>query len=228
MSMHHSIRTVEQIADDRIKRWESIPANEKQARRLPVIAISRQAGSLGKAVAERLAEELGMDIYAEDLIGTIADTTHISESVVRMLDEKAVTFLDDMMAKMIGKYGLTSDEYFDALAKTIAAIDWHGNGVILGRGSAYMVHGRGDLRVRFIAPLDVRIENIMRELGLSKDEAKHHIIDTDAERSRFVHHYYRIDYDDIRHFDLVINNGSMGVSGSVEIVKAALRSRASG
>jgi cytidylate kinase len=222
---HHIPRSFEQIVEDRIKRWESVPAHEKEASRVPAVAISRQAGSLGKQAAQRLADELGMDLYADQLIGLIADTTHVSERVVRTLDEKGVTFLDDMLAKLNGRYGLVSDAYFDVLAHTIATVDWHGNAVILGRGAAYMMHGPNDLRVRFIAPVEMRVKNIARDLGMSESEAQAHLIEADAERSRFVRHYFRLDYDDIRHFDLVLNGEFVNLDDSVEIIKAALKSR---
>jgi cytidylate kinase len=225
VTTHHGPRALEELVEDRVKRWELVPAHEKEVRRLPVVAISRQAGSLGKQVAERLADELGIDLYADQLIGLIAGTTHVSERVVRTLDERGVTFFDDLMATLIGRYGLVSDAYFDVLAKIIATVDWHGNAVILGRGAAYMTHGPNDLRVRFIAPLEMRIETIVRELGLSEEDAKRHLSKIDADRSHFVHHYFRVDYDDIRHFDLVVNNESVDLEASVEIVRAALKSR---
>lgn len=225
MTTHHNVRTVEEIVEDRVKRWKRVPAREKETRRLPVVAISRQVGSLGKAVAERLANDCGMDLFADQLIGIIAETTHVNERVVRTLDEKGVTFVDDMLAVLNGRYGINSDAYFDVLAKIIATVDWHGNAVILGRGAAYMIHGRDDLRVRFVAPLEMRIARIAHELGVSEDEAKRHVRTSDADRSHFAHHYFGIDYNDVRHFDLVVNNNSVDLDASVEIVKAALKSR---
>ena len=65
----------------------------------------------------------------------------------------------------------------------------------------------------------------MNELGLSEDEARQHLINVGTDRTRFVHHYFRADYDDVSHFDLVVNNEFVDLDASVEIVKAALRSR---
>jgi len=223
--MQHKPRSLERLVEDRVKRWEAIPAHEKEARRLPVIAISRQVGALGETVAERLVGELGMDLYADRLIRVIAETTHVSERVVRTLDEKGVNFLDDMLANLNGRYGLVSDAYFDVLSRTIATVDWHGNAVIVGHGAAYMMHGRDDLRVRFIAPPRMRIENIARDLGLSESEAREHMVETDENRRHFVRHYFHLDYDDVRHFDMVLNNEFVDLDTSVAIIRAALQSR---
>lgn len=225
MSTQHSPRDLEHLVDERIKRWKRTPAHEKAMRRLPVVAISRQAGSLGGQVAHRLADELGMDLYGDELVGLIARTTHISERVVRTLDEKGVTFLDDMLGSLIVEHSLGSDAYFHVLAKIIATIDWHGNAVILGRGAAYMIHGRGDLRIRFTAPLRLRIENVMAELGLSEEGARRHLDDVEEDRARFVQHYFRVGPDEVRHFDLTVNNESVDLDCSLAIVKAALQSR---
>jgi cytidylate kinase len=225
MINNHTPRTVEQLVTDRIKRWESVPAHEREIRRAPVVAISRQPGSLGQQIARRLADELGLDLYADKLIGIIADRTHVSERVVRTLDEKGVSFLHDMLASLNRRFSLFSDEYFEVLSRTIATVDWHGNAVILGHGAAYMIHGRNDLRVRVIAPLEMRVYNVMRELGMSEDEATRHLSKVAADRSQFVRRYFRTQYDDVRHFDLVINNQFLDLDASVEILRAAWANR---
>lgn len=228
MNTHHSPRPIEKLVEDNIVRWKLNPVHEKALRRLPVVAISRQCGSLGEQVARRLAEGLGMNLYGDELIGLIAETNHVSEGVVRTLDEKGVTFMDDMLAALNEKYSMMSNAYFDVLARAVAAIDRRGNAVILGRGAAYMIHGRGDLKIRFTAPVNIRIKNTMRELNLSEDEAKQRLITIDADRARFVNHYFRVDAEDVRHFDLVVNNESLDLEASVEIVKAALRNKMRG
>jgi cytidylate kinase len=188
MHTPHEIKGIEELVDERIRRWEAVPSHEKEQRRVPVIAISREEGSLGEASASRLAQELGMDYYDDELIRSIAETAHISESVVRTLDEKGTSFVDDLFRHAVGRYGLTSDRYFDMLAKIIAAINWHGNGIIVGRGSAYLVHGPTDLTVRFVAPKLWRVDNLMRERGLTKAQALRRIREADRDRREFVWH----------------------------------------
>lgn len=222
----HTIKPIGQLVEERIRRWETVPAPEKERRRRPVIAISRETGSLGEVAAERLAAELGMDLYDDRIISEIAGSTHMSESVVRTLDERGATFVNDLFSEMIGQYGLTSDEYFNALVKTIATVAWHGNGVIVGRGAAYILQGPQDLKVRFLAPLHSRIENTMREFGIAREAARHRVLQKDADHRHFTHRYFRIDFDDLRAFDLVINNRNVDVASSVEVIKAALRGMA--
>jgi len=223
MSIVHSVKPISQLVDERIRAWEVVPAHEKEQRRRPVVAVSRETGSLGEAVARALADELGMDLYDDRIISEIAGSTHMSESVVRTLDEKGANFVNDLFAEMIGQYGLTSDEYFNSLVRSIATIAWHGNGVIVGRGAAYVIQGPRDLKVRFIAPLDTRIENTMREFGIAREAARHRVLQTDADHRHFTHRYFRMDFDELRPFDLVINNKKMDVQASVQVIKAALR-----
>jgi cytidylate kinase len=164
-----------------------------------------------------------MDLYNGEIISAIARSTHVNESMVRTLDEKGATFVNDLFAEMIGQYGLTSDEYFNALVKTIATIAWHGNSVIVGRGAAYILRNPKDLRVRFLAPLDTRIDNTMRELAITREAARHRVLKTDADYRHFTHHYFRIDFDDLGAYDLAINNRTMDLASSVEVVKATLK-----
>ena len=224
MEMRHGERKLVDIVEERIKEWNARRrVSEAQQRPMPVVAVSREAGTLGRVVAERVAAQLGYRLYAENMISMIAETAHVNESSVLALDEKGRSFVYDLLEELNTKYRFQSGNYFNALVKTIATINWHGGGVILGRGAAFIVRGKkANLVVRFTAPLEWRIAHMARELEISAAEARSRIHEIDSARRAFIRNYFSAEIDDPRHFDLVINNEFMGVEDSVAVVQAAL------
>jgi len=57
---------------------------------MPIIAITREMGSLGKDVAAGLAEELGLPLVYHEVIDQLADRMRVRKShVIRLLDGSA-------------------------------------------------------------------------------------------------------------------------------------------
>lgn len=54
-----------------------------------VITIERQYGSGGRLTGERLAEELGIHFYDEEILKMTSETSAIGEQYFRLADEKA-------------------------------------------------------------------------------------------------------------------------------------------
>jgi cytidylate kinase len=227
METRHEDPTLLEMVEENIKKWNvRNRRSEAQQRPMPVIAVSREAGTLGRVVADRVAEKLGYRLYAENMISLIAETAHVNEYSVLNIDEKGRSFVYDLLEELNTKYRFQSGNYFNALVKTIATINWQGGGVILGRGAAFILRGKkSNLVVRFTAPLEWRIEHMAQDLEISADEARSRIHELDSARRAFIRNYFSADIDDPHHFDLVINNEFMNVEDSVAVVLAALDSR---
>ncbi len=223
----HDPKSISRLVEENCKRWELANRTAEKKVHVPVIAISREAGSLGRFVARRLCDDLGMDLYGSRIIGEIAKQTDLSEKVLRTLDEKGRNYLEDMVAMFDRKSGLVSGEFIKTLVRIVGTIERHGNGVILGRGAPFILNRHRNLRVRFIAPLEMRVENIRREFKLSAADAKREIITIDANRRAFTRQYFNVPLDDVSYYDLVINNEFVDLDASVEIVKEALKRKQS-
>ncbi len=221
MRQLHRHRTLQRMVEDQIRDWATPPVGSKRPPRSPVVAISRQEGTHGEAAARALADELGMDFYDREIVHLMAETAHIRERVIRSLDERAKSFIEDLFTHLLNRYGITSDEYFDLLGRTIGAIDWHGNAVIVGRGAAHIVRRPENLTVRFVAPLEERIAILCSERGLRPRQAHDWILESDRARNAFLYRYFRTTAE-AEDFDVVIDNRYIGLEASVEILKAAV------
>jgi len=227
MNQAYPQRTLQQLVEDQVLRWYSPPSPTKKRPRSPVVAISRQEGTYGEAAARALSLELGMDFYDRAIVHLMAEKAHIRERVIRSLDERGRNFIEDLFTHLLNRYGMTSDEYFELLGKTIGAIDWHGNAVIVGRGAAHIVRRPENLTVRFVAPLQDRIAILCSEHGLSPQHAHERILAADKERKAFTHRYFPT-IAGSEHFDLVIDNRYLGLDASIEILKVAVLMKING
>ncbi len=225
MKERHDPKSIGQIINDQCAKWE---ARSRMSQELPkeeiyrpVLLFSGQAGTMAGTVAKRLSVELDMDFFDEEIIHAIAKEAHLSERVVRTMDERGWTYAEEILNRLMGKEGLSAEAYFRHLVRVIVAIGRHGNSIVMGHGAAYILRAPMNLHVRFVASPSVRVRRLSEELGISAEEAKRRVKILDQERKEFVHQYFHADIDDDRYFDLVINTGLIDADVAVRVVKDA-------
>lgn len=216
-------RSLNEMVEEQLKKWqiESMERKTIKAKPGPVITISREPGSGGSAIARRLSEELKMDLVGAQIIQKIAESADMSTKVIESLDEKEVTRRDSWLTALFKTRHLWEDTYLFHLTKVIGTFGRQGNVIIVGRGAQYILPPEDTFRLRFIAPMEVKIQNVMRDFGSSQQEAERYIIKTDSDRRAYLRKYFNADVTNPADYDVVINTGKLGIDGSVEAVKAA-------
>ena len=221
--MKTSRRSIEKIVDDQVLQWNRIKAEKKDAQSgISVITISRESGSGGTILAEKLANELAFNLFHREVIQEMAESANISTRIVETLDEKGLSMLEDSVAAMIRDRHLWPDELLRYLMKVIGTIGKHGQSVIVGRGAQFILPQDENLKVRVIAPLAVRISTVAHELNMSESEAQKMILRTDSDRRSFSRKYFYADVTDPLNYDLVINTTRMSIDAAVKSIIAAL------
>jgi cytidylate kinase len=76
--------------------------------------------------------------------------------------------------------------------------------------------------VRLLAPLEDRIRRMCNRLGMSDSTARHHIENTDRDRSEFVQQHFGRDVTDLCLYDVVVNTAGFSTEQTAEIVVTAL------
>jgi cytidylate kinase len=102
-----------------------------------------------------------------------------------------------------------------------------GNVIILGRGGAYILSDLpGALHVFLRAAESERIIAVMEREGISADEARHRVKQTDENRRAYIRQVYGHTWDLPGHYDVVLDTGRLGYDATVEAILAALPGRA--
>ena len=126
--------------------------------KLPVITISREYGSGGRAIGERVAKELGVPFYDKQLILMAAKESGLSEEYIKKTEQmKSTSFLYGLY---MGAQQLPmNDQIFLVQSKIIRKLADEGPCVIVGRCADYILREREDLLSVFVhAPVEFRAQ----------------------------------------------------------------------
>jgi len=225
MTSHDSLEALRRLIAMRIQEWR-LGESERQARPGPVVAITREPGSGAESIAETLSAELNLHSYSWEIVEQIAQDAHVSTEVVSSLDEKASSELEEWLADFKGDRSFSSHAYMETLKKVIFAIAAHGNAVIVGRGSNFFLPAGKRIGLALVAPLDVKIKNIMKELGISEKQARGHIANVETEQQTLVRKYFKADIHDPTQYHLIINTALIKPETIVQIVKGIIEAGA--
>ncbi len=205
----------------RMKRAEPLQLPAAAPATALTVAISRECGAGGEAVAQALGARLGWPVYDRELVEKIAEETGLRTELVESVDEKRSSWLLECLQSFGGEKTLGSSEFARRLTETLLALAAHGQSIIVGRGATVILPGETSLHVRLVAPLRVRIARVKEKLGLSEHEAERRIADSDAERNGFVRAHFHVDPTDVHLYDLVLNTGRLSPPECAELIAAA-------
>jgi len=183
----------------------------------PFITVAREPGSGGAPIAEAIAERLGFRCINEEIIDEIATSTKRRKEVIKAIDERSRSSLQDMVHSMLNTEYVDDIKYVTELAKIILTYAHQGNVVILGRGANFITPFSKGLHLNITAPYVVRVERAMKFEGYSEKEAKKVIAETEQERELFVKQYLKRDVRKRNSYDLTINTAYYDVKQAVDI-----------
>ena len=216
-------RSIELIIEEQMQRWQLMKSKKvKEKQGVSTITISREPGSGGRVVAKKLAAKLDFKVFHQEVLLEIAKRADVSDKLLATLDEKGLTVLEDCISALVYDRHLWPDEYLKHLMKVIGAIGEHGRAIIVGRGANFVVPPQNRLRLRIVAPQNVRIANVARDFDVTAEDAKRRIIRTESDRRAFIRKYFNADITDPNNYDIVINTGALEIDKAVEAVIAAL------
>src|SRR5262245_5937989 len=180
---------------------------------MPVIAITREMGSLGKDVATGLGEALGVPVVYQEVIEHLADRMRVRRShVIKLLDGKAGLF-ERLTADQTSLFIHTADEIIDIALQGSGA-------VIRGWGATHLLRDVPHaVTVRVCAPRDVRRQRMMERLR-TEDAAlvAEEIHRSDEAHTAIVKRHYGLQWSDPEHYDLVLNTERVSVQECVDEV----------
>src|SRR3954470_2774271 len=186
---------------------------------MPLIAMNREIGSLGKDVAKGLADALGLKVQHHEMIDHLANRARIRKShVVSFLDGSQGIFerltVDNLKLRI-----LTADEIMSAAESN--------EGVILrGWGATSLLkevpHA---VRVCVSASRRERVKRMMERLELNEQSAVERIVDQNDEAAQAVmRRHFHIDVRDINEYDVGFNTDRMTPDQCVDKIVAMVQS----
>lgn len=97
-----------------------------------------------------------------------------------------------------------------------------GNVLVMGRGAQVLLRKEpGAFHVQIVAPLLVRVKNVMLAERLDKRAAESKVRANDRARADYIQRYHGIDWRDPTLYHLVINTGCVSIETAVDLIVMA-------
>lgn len=224
--------SIETIINRQIGRWEMERRLKTEAERERgkasvrlIVTISRQRGSRGSYLAERLAERLDYQLLHREIIDEVCNSSGYRRQVIESLDDKARSNIELWFDGMIKRQYVDASGYFRHLLKVIRSFAEYSGVVVVGRGANYILGSRQGYHIRVVAENDTRIENLMKYQSLSREQATQETKDSDRERADFIKSNFKRDIDDPGGYDLIINSTYTDIVRALEMVQLGINAK---
>lgn len=197
-----------------------------------VITIGREFGSGGKEIGEKLAKDFNIPFYDKELLGRAAKESGICQELFQNHDEKPTSSFLYSLVMDTYSMGYASSTFtempinhkiFLAQFDTIKKIAKEGPCVIVGRCADYALEENENCLSIFIhASLESRIHQIEKNFQLTRSKAKDVIHKTDKQRASYYNYYTSKKWGASSSYNLCIDSGSLGIDGTVGLIKRAV------
>lgn len=198
-----------------------------------IITISRQFGSGGREIAEKLSEKLGIKFYDKELISMAAKESGVHPEVFESVDEKATNSL--LYSLSMGMYSFgnnfspldgmpINDKLYLLQHKIIKQVADEGPCVIVGRCADYVLRDRKDVVKVFIyADMDFRIKRAVETKDIKESKAEQVILKTDKSRANYYNFYSGKKWGLTESYDLCINRSTLTADQTVNVIDSYLK-----
>ncbi len=204
-----------------------------------IITISREYGSGGRLIAQKLAENLGYAFYDKEIIDMAAQESGLSPDFIKKTEQNLSSgFLYNLLlgTSYSGTAGNTTstigggqilplaDQVFNAERKVIIDLAKKGNCVIVGRCADYILSTCEDINKNELLNVFVygdmeeklkRIEELYKEPELS---AKKTIQQIDKRRANHYNTFTENVWGDRKNYDIMINSSTAGIDTTALII----------
>ncbi len=220
---------IDKIITEQVLSWSNrefpLKSREDIPESWPVITISREYGAGGRSLAKAIGDRNGFKVWDKELLTAIAEEAGADERFMASLDERRRKMIDDMLAGSLMGFKHSNTHYFRSLQRVVHTIGAHGKGIIVGRGSNYILKSQKILRVRIVSPEKDRIAHIADQKGITIKEAEKLVNNKELDRSDFIMHFFKKNPGNPLDYDLVLNSSRLSVAQMADIVMMAYQKK---
>jgi hypothetical protein len=207
---------------------------------MPVITIRGQFGSWANEIGDLIAHKLNIDYVDREIIAGVAQRLRRPSTSIEEKEMPPSTLLGriaEAMAKtsymgdsvFTGIYSplweipLDDTKYLQGLEYVVKELAGGRSIVILGRGSQFILKDfPRAFHVLIVAPVEVRVKNVMEKLKLNEEDARSEIARFDDGNRVFIKRFFKADLYDPINYNIVINTHHLSIEGAASIVVDAV------
>ena len=191
---------------------------------------AKRVGTTIEAIEQKEIHNLGLLDRIAHFIKVTLETSSIGSTTSEPYHAPGVEYMlsrkyTDMNFDVITEIQKLDDQKFINVTKAIIVELASGNNaVIVGRGSNIILRDNPEtLHVGFIAPMELRIENIMRREHLPRQQAEQIATSNEKARVNFFKKFFNADPDDPNIYHLIINLGYTDPDTASKLILCAVK-----
>jgi cytidylate kinase len=185
---------------------------------MPLVAMTREMGSLGKDVAAGLAARTGRKVVYHEIIEPLANKMRLRKSHVERFLEGKSGIWERLTTDQTSLSIFTADETFRFLRDGSTA-------VIRGWGAVHLLRNVPHVvRVRVCAPLETRVTRMMQRLSTDNRAAvESEIALSEEAHTAITRRHFNVNWRDAEHYDVVLNTGRLSVDECVDELEGLMK-----
>lgn len=186
-----------------------------------IIAIGRQFGSGGSTIAKKVAENLGIPCYDEQILEKMAlESGFVPEFLKEQTEDAARrnTFAH-ILTGTIFMGNTYQDDLWALQNKIIHELADQGPCVFVGFCSEYILRKHDNcLRAFIYADLDKRVKRVVERYGETDVAPEKRVKDKDRKRAAYYQYYTDLTWGAAKNYHLSLNSGTLGIDNCVDIL----------
>lgn len=198
-----------------------------------IITISRQYGSGGREIGKKLALELGVPFYDNEIITQAAKESGFAEVAFERAEAKATNSFLYSIAMGMSAYGnmdlgfstmSVDDRLFLAESKVIRQFAQQGSCIIVGRCADYVLKDMEDsvINLFIAAHMSFRVRRAIEVYNLPKAKAEENIVKFDKRRANYYNYHAGQKWGNVMNYDLMLRSDLGGIDHAVKCILAYL------
>lgn len=197
-----------------------------------VITISREFGSGGRYIGEKIAKDLNIAFYDKAIIELASEKTGFSKEYITENEQKLTgpslfnyAITGSYAGNMIfGSGESLQDTMFFAQSNVIKEIANKSSCVIVGRCADYILENYENCMNIFIySDMESKIKRAINEYKLDDKNVEKILKDRDKIRSKHYSYYTNRVWGDARNYHICLNSDFIGIENSIDIIKSAIK-----
>lgn len=185
---------------------------------MPLVAMTREMGSLGKDVAAGLAERFNRKVVYQEMIEPLANKMRLRKSHVERFLEGKSGIWERLTTDKTSLSIFTADETFRFLRDGSTA-------VIRGWGAVHLLKSVPHvIRVRVCAPMETRVSRMMQRLATdNRSTVESEIQLSEEAHSAITKRHFGVNWRDAEHYDMVLCTERLSVDECVEEIEGVMK-----
>lgn len=185
-----------------------------------IITIGREHGTMGDKVAEKIRRQFELPLYDKAHLLRVVEGTDDYDELNAFFNDRKVNSL--LYAIAMSENVSSNEVPFRIIKKIIG----NTGGVVMDSCGNYLFRERPNtVRIFMHADKNIRIKNLMKYLGISKEQAKKEIETEDSKRYEFHKYYTNEIWGMSNGYELCLDEGILGIDGCVKMILDYLKIR---